>query len=485
MPDERPNILLITSDQHRADFLGCEGHPYLETPHLDRLALAGTRFTNAYADCPVCTPARTTLITGRRAHENGDPTYDPSLRVERPRDAFLGSLITAAGYQTELVGKTHWHTPTDFRAGFEHVEFLAELKRRQLVHHGRHGSTAGVGANELSPVLETLPPHLQSTDWIVDRSIDFLETRERSQPFFLWTSFTDPHPPCAVSEPFFSMYRGRDHFACDPPAWVTAEDAPIDVFEQHHQHFPGHLDDAAIRRGREVYAGLITYMDRQIGRLLGELAIQGDLDNTWIIYSSDHGECFGDFALRGKYQFMEPSARLPLIVTPPHSASMPRGVTRDAFVEWCDLLPTMCDVAGADAAVPQDVTGSSLVPLVRGEANGVRDFIHGQIRNAHMLRAGSKKLLYFADDGSSLAFDLDKDPGEREPLSAEETEPLRLTLANHLRETRHEDVHADGTLLNRNRPRPGADELRAMLKTDGLPSVQYLANTRRGIMHNH
>jgi arylsulfatase A-like enzyme len=99
----RPNLLLITSDQHRADTLGCKGH-LVRTPHLDRLSFQGVRFDNAYVDCPVSIPARTTLITGRRAHENGMPAYSESFRITRSRDDFLGSLVTSAGYQTELSG---------------------------------------------------------------------------------------------------------------------------------------------------------------------------------------------------------------------------------------------------------------------------------------------------------------------------------------------------------------------------------------------
>ncbi len=103
---DRPNLLLITSDQHRADTLGCAGHPVV-TPHLDQLAWIGTRFKNAYSDCPVCIPARTTLITGRRAHENGMASYAETCRVERDRGDFLDALLTDAGYQTKLVGKKY------------------------------------------------------------------------------------------------------------------------------------------------------------------------------------------------------------------------------------------------------------------------------------------------------------------------------------------------------------------------------------------
>ncbi|MBD3331449.1 sulfatase-like hydrolase/transferase, partial [candidate division GN15 bacterium] len=129
MATDHPNILLITSDQHRGDCLGSAGHSCIRTPHLDRLSYAGVRFPNAYSNCPVCVPARTAIITGRDARSNGCPSYRDSYRVDRPRESFLGSVITAAGYQTCLLGKTHWHTPISFRAGFETLIGTEQLWR--------------------------------------------------------------------------------------------------------------------------------------------------------------------------------------------------------------------------------------------------------------------------------------------------------------------------------------------------------------------
>ncbi len=117
----KPNVLFVTSDQHRADTLGCAGHPCVRTPHLDKLAQMGIRFDRAYADCPVCIPARTTLVTGIQAHVYGKPDYAIDYRIERRRELFLGSLLTQAGYQTQIMGKTHWHTEPSFRGGFEGV----------------------------------------------------------------------------------------------------------------------------------------------------------------------------------------------------------------------------------------------------------------------------------------------------------------------------------------------------------------------------
>lgn len=188
----QPNILLITSDQHRGDTLGCYDHPCIQTPHLDQLAYEGVRFDNAYSDCPVCIPARTTLITGIQAHHNGMPSYNAPYRIQRARDKFLGSLITGAGYQTCLVGKQHWHTPHYFRAGFETVVPLAKIRKQRLagkwepfVHE--HGGSAGIGFNELTPDMSHVPPELQQSTLIANECLDFLTYRDVDQPFFLKT----------------------------------------------------------------------------------------------------------------------------------------------------------------------------------------------------------------------------------------------------------------------------------------------------------
>ena len=481
MPEPtRPNILLITSDQHRADTLGCAGHPSVHTPHLDLLAFQGTRFTNAYVDCPVCIPARTTLITGRRGHENGMPDYAERFRVNRRREDFLGSRLTAAGYQTELVGKTHWHTEPDFRGGFEHVTWLAELKRRQLVETGRAGTLVGMGFNEFPPTLSAMPRHLHPTDWCVDRAIDFLATRERGQPFALWVSLLDPHPPLTIHEPYFSMYRGAEMPDPVVPGWIGTDAEPYDVYCNRLMFNKRPYTAAQVRRMREVYCGMVSNLDHQLGRVLGQLQAMGDLDETLIVYSSDHGEALGDAGSFGKRTFLECSAKVPLIVRPPASWDASIGQTSGDLVEWADLLPTLCDAAGA--RVPDDVTGRSLRPAVCGEAMG-EHVLHGQLGGTHMLHDGRYKLMYCNDDGSSLCFDTRDDPHDEHPLHGEHPARLRQMLIEHLTDEGHEHVR-DGALVNLGRARPDPAELRAKDNL-GLAPAQYLGAIERDILPIH
>jgi arylsulfatase A-like enzyme len=456
---KRPHILLITSDQHRADTLGCAAHPCVRTPHLDQLAYEGVRFDKAYVDCPICIPARTTLITGIQSHVYGMPSYAPNYRIERPREGFLGSLLTQAGYQTQLIGKTHWHTPGSFRAGFENIIGLGQLNKQRTRETKRGANLHGLGANELSPSDSLLPPHLHASDWIVDRCVEVLETREQEQPLFLWASFIAPHPPLCIHEPYYSMY---DHSAIPEavmPSWIDEPDCPLAQYEHRWAWNSGPLSPDELRKARAVYYGLVTNLDHQLGRLFGTMMKQGMWDDTLVIYSSDHGEMLGDLGDVGKMSFYEASARVPFIVRPPLEWQTEPGRVQKSLIEWADVLPTLCEVARVEA--PGDVTGRSILPLVRGEAERIRDTLHGQIDNSHMMHDGRYKYLYGAADGSEQLFDTDQDPHDEHPLhDAERMAALREAFAAHLRDEGHAHWQ-DGQVLNLGRDKAPRHRLRA------------------------
>lgn len=481
----RPNILLVTTDQQRPDTMSCAGHPCLYTPHLDQIADEGVRFQSAYSNCPVCIPARTTLITGREAHHNGIPSYSERSRIDRDRADYLGSLVTAAGYQTCLVGKTHWHTEPQFRAGFETVVW-GHLMRKQMIQQlGQPISADGVGFNEITPHRSPRPAEFSNTGWLVERAVEFLQLRDRHQPFFLWVSIQDPHPPFSVHEPFYSMYDGAD--IPDPIVadWSSSEESTprSHYLKQGHSKI-GRMPSERLRKARSVYYGTISHIDQQLGRLIGTLMSRGDWDDTLMIYTTDHGEMLGDHGTRAKSSFLDASARIPFLVRPPgawrEDAEVVNalGSTSDALVGLEDILPTCCDAAGA--RVPDDVDGRSLLPLVRAgarTANGrershepVRAFYHGHIDTNHMYRDADYKYLYFTDDGSELLFATD-DTNDSDPLAirtpgvSQGDESLlaryRELLLAHLREEDHADATDDG-LRNDGAAKPSAQEVRAI-----------------------
>lgn len=465
---KRPNILLITSDQHRADALGAAGHGTVQTSNLDQLAYEGVIFDRAYSDCPVCIPARTTMITGRQAHRNGIPRYAEHERVARDREDFLGSRMTAAGYQTELVGKTHWHCEPSFRAGFEHITWQA-LMRKKHVRQGKSAGVLGLGFNGFSTALSPVAPEDTLTGWTIERSVEFMQLRDRTQPFFLWVSLQDPHPPFTAPEPYFSLYDGQDP---DPVTseWSGDETCPRTHYIQKMGMKTHLMSPKQLAKSRSVYYGMVTFMDHQLGRLIGTMQYQGDWDNTLVIYTSDHGEFLGDHGTGKKNSFCECSARVPFIVRFPKTwRDRPEirellGTRSDALVELSDLLPTLCDLAGAE--LPPDLDGQSLMPLLGGRGSFDRDFLHGHIDDSHMYKDGDYKYLYFADDGSEQLFRAD-DKDDRAPVAqrgawgVKGDEGLlnwyREKLTAHLREEGHEHV-TEGGLLNRNRPLPSERE---------------------------
>lgn len=444
-----PNILLITSDQHRADALGCAGHPCVRTPHLDALATEGIRFSHAYSDCPVCIPARTTLITGRQAHRYGMPDFAPSYRIEHPRNAFLGSLMTQAGYQTCLLGKSHWHTEKNFRAGFETwVPFSRLVRLQEAFSNGRYGRLSGIGANDFSPALSPFPAELCATDWLADRSIEFLQERDREQPFFLWYSATDPHPPNTIHEPYYSMYDGDK--IPDPvlPDWASGDTAPYQL--RWHRAGNGHasMTESERKKAHGVYYGKITNLDHQLGRVLGELMAQDVWNETIIIYTSDHGEHLGDYGDYSKGTLLDASARVPLIMRyTPWAEKLGGRRVCDSLVQLADLLPTFCDWAGG--AVPSDIDGQSLASICEGTESSVRSLLHGEIGGQHMLHDGVYKYLYFCDDGSELLFDAVSDPRDEHDLSDNRdlTSHYRQQLIKHLLEENNPDLQ-NGQLKN-------------------------------------
>ena len=472
----RPNILLITSDQHRADSLGVYDHPCIQTPHIDQLAYEGIRFDNAYTDCPVCIPARTTLITGIQSHHYGSPSYNPSFRINRDRSAFLGGLLTQAGYQTGLVGKQHWHTPHYFKAGFESVVPLAKIRKQRLsakwepfVHE--HAGTGGIGFNELTPDMSLGPPELQQSTLIVNECLDFLTYRDVDQPFFLWASFQDPHPPLMIHEPYYSMY---DDDAIPLPlmgSWAQRDVSPVTHYVQQMTMKTHLMSQRQIRKARSVYYGMITHLDNQLARLFGKLMSEDVWDNTLVIYTTDHGEFLGDHGAGRKNSFCEASARLPFIIRPPAKWQLPPGRSSAALVQLADILPTLCEVAGSPAL--DDIDGKSLMDIVTGQSDSVRKTLHGNIDNTHMFHDGNYKYMYYVDDGAELLFDVRVDRNDMLPVIGPKVDQMRVALMDHLKAEGHPHM-TGGNLLNRHLVRPSEKQA---LSNDGAALGPLDGNT--------
>jgi arylsulfatase A-like enzyme len=375
------------------------------------------------------------------------PAFKKAYRIDRDRDRFLGSLMTRAGYQTQIVGKTHWHTDETFRAGFEGVYDMKRIRELCLKRTDIPLRPEGLGVNEMYPALSYLPPHIYETNLITDQCIDFLNHRDETQPFLLWASYQDPHPPNIIHEPYYSMYDTEEIPEAVMPDWVHSDDCPAALYMHRMVWNEPGMSPVELRKARGVYYGKITNLDHQLGRIFGWLKVNQLFDKTLILYSSDHGEHLGDAGDIGKSTLLESSASIPLIIKPPRSWNLEPGRVTDALVGWADLLPTFCEAVGMDA--PSDITGKSLLPIIKGERNRVREYFHGQIENQHMLHDGEYKYLYFADDGKVLLFAAE-DREDRHNLTGEKRDVqtrMRNKLIRHLEEESHEHV-SNGELIN-------------------------------------
>ncbi|MEZ4868386.1 MAG: sulfatase-like hydrolase/transferase [Caldilineaceae bacterium] len=418
----RVNILLIHADQHRADCLGVNGHPLLKTPHLDQLATEGVNFTHAYTPIPLCTPARTSLLTGQWPMQHGVITnYDAeagrSLPLETPT---VSQRLHEAGYFLGYVGK--WgvdprHTPLDFGFHVYHPE------SNYTKHRAAQGLPPQPATNrwfgECDPYIT---PQQSQLAWGADRTIELIhQATAQPEPFFLRWDPSAPHLPNVPPEPYATMYP-----PAEIPPWPNFADPLTNKpYIQRQQRRTWGIDDWTWQEWAPVvgrYLGEISLLDQQIGRVLAALTAAGLAENTLVIYSADHGDLCGGHGMIDKHYVMyEELVRVPLLMRWPNAIAA--GSTQHNFVSSAlDLAATLCDAAGVTpigSAAPSALQGQSLLSLAqRNTSTGARPDIyttyHGNqfgLYSQRMVRDPHWKYIWNATAEDEL-YDLDRDPGE-------------------------------------------------------------------------
>lgn len=436
----RPNLLFINVDQMRADCLSMLGHPVVDTPYLDSLALDGTLFENAYSATPTCVPARAAILTGQSQTSHGRVGYQDGVPWQYEHT--LPGELSANGYQTQCVGKMHVY-PARKRCGYDNVilhdgymhykRFKHQTKTIESFDyvddylnwlHQKAGAQydlldLGLDCNASTMARPWhLPEEYHPTNWVVTESIDFLRRRDPTQPFFLKMSFVRPHPPLDPPQTHFERYLHED--IPDPVigAWAQRED------EQHHGHHPvatkGVVPQKRLHRARAAYYALITHIDEQIGRFLMAMKEYGVWDNTVIVFASDHGELLGDHHLFKKALPYEGSAKVPFLVADPgNQLQLKKGERSREVVEMRDIMPTMLDAAGV--SIPDSVEGDSVIPLAQGKNKPWRQDLHGEHAygqdSHHYMTNGQEKYIWFSQTGQEQLFDLSNDPNELKDLA--------------------------------------------------------------------
>jgi arylsulfatase len=410
------NILLIFTDQQRFDTIEALGNPIIKTPALNTLVEKGIAFTRAYTPCPVCVPARYSMKTGQMPHRTGclDNGQMPSGRKS------VMEILSENGYQTHGVGKMHFtfkEEGTLAKWGFNTRDISEECGSNDDFKHflekegfGHVHDPQGVRSEMYYiPQPSQLPERLHNTTWVVDKSIDFLEKRDKNKPFFLMTSFIKPHPPFETPTPWNKLYRSPQMPLPKRPQGMENLITYWNRFQNRYKYRDQGIDDNLIRTMKAAYYNCISFMDYNIKRLLEYLNKNDMMKDTLIIYTSDHGEMLGDYNCFGKRCFLDSAARIPMIMVHPE---MQNEVKCSKPVSLVDIMPTLLEYAGIIPA--EDYSGGSLTSIADGSVK--RDTVFGQFNSGengnYMAVTEQFKYIYSAPDNKEWLYDLRSDPDE-------------------------------------------------------------------------
>lgn len=413
-----PNILLITTDQQRYDSCGPRAPSFLRTPHFDHLAREGVSFAKAYTESAICVASRVCILTGQSVFTHGNPGNGPTSLFVKDRET-LPSHLNNNGYQTIAIGKMHFG-PQRTRHGFQEM-ILPEDYYRWIRRTGypQQPMRHGLGQNELYPTMSTVPESLTLTSWTAEQGVEYIrERRDPGKPFFMWLSFSKPHPPLDPPEPYYSMYRN-----CDIPKpafgdWSIEENRPYAIKNQQQTHSFDLIPPEVIREARSAYYGLITQNDYNMGRVFAALQDKNLFDETMIVYTSDHGEFLGDHHMGSKVLFHESSAHVPFVLRLPKSMGKDfNNTTCETPVYLADIMPTILSVAGVE--IPPSCDGNNLLKFVNKEKQ--ERFIYatfGKDNPSYIgVTDGTWKYIWYTEGSQEQLFDLINDPQELKNLA--------------------------------------------------------------------
>ncbi|HEX6143155.1 MAG TPA: sulfatase-like hydrolase/transferase [Geminicoccaceae bacterium] len=414
--DTRPNVLLVMVDQWPGRLLGIAGHPVIQTPTLDAIARNGVYFPRAYSECPICIPARRTLMTGTTPRTHGDRVFGTVNRM--PSLPTVAQCFRDGGYQAFAVGKLHVYPPRS-RIGFDDV-LLAEEGRPHLgavddhdiylAERGFAGQQFLHGMNNNNYMFRTwhLPEDCHVTNWATVQMAKTIKRRDPTRPAFWCLSYSHPHPPLIPLPTYLDYYR---QFEMDPPragAWAEDEDR-LPVPLEMNREFYGRRSEQALAEIRRAFYALCTHIDHQLRVVIGTLREEAILDDTVVMIAADHGDMLGDFGLFAKRTFYESSAGVPMILMgTAHDRRVGHHKVDHRLVGLQDLMPTLLDLAGI--SIPQSVDGLSMVGAK------TRDVLFGDclenVSATRMMHDGRHKLIWYPAGNRVQLFDLEDDPME-------------------------------------------------------------------------
>ncbi|RAJ10236.1 sulfatase-like hydrolase/transferase [Arenibacter echinorum] len=420
--ESKPNILIISADEMVPMLLGAYGHPVVKTPHLDQLAKQGVRFDAAYANNPLCAPARAVMLTGMYSSNIGVYDNAAPLASDIPT---INHYLVNHGYETVLSGKVHFVGPdqlhgfqkrlikSNYPADYEWVKSREEKIPRD--HYKNYiASGVKIGKRNHSSDLDELAH---------GKAIEYLREKDGTQPFFLFVSYNFPHDPFWPSQKHWDMYKDAE---IQMPEFPENWKDKLSIMEKWLRRHSG-TDEVdvtvpeSIREVRRAYYALYSYIDDKVGELLSALKDKGLDKNTIVVFTSDHGDMIGEKGMVQKRSFNEWSARVPLIVKYPDKSFA--GTQQATPVSLVDIMPTMLDWAGIPKEHRLDYDGSSLVPLMDGKLDDnrfalIENHSEGVYTTCFSVVKSGYKYNWFRGYGAQL-INLKADPGEWNNLNGQ------------------------------------------------------------------
>lgn len=442
----RPNVLFLIADDLNND-LGVYGAP-VRSPNIDKLAARGVRFDRTYVQYPLCSPSRSSFLTGRRPNATGVLTnpgknpMSPNFREKLPDAITLPQLFRTNGWFTARVGKLyHYGVPNNIGSGglddYPSWDVAVNPRGRDREVHDRIFSLRpGQFGGALSWLADE-GADAEHTDGIAAaEAIKLLEQFKRNnQSFFLAVGFYRPHTPYVAPRRYFDMYP-RDRIELPKLSDADRSRTPEAAYRSAHKEQDEMTDDRR-REAIQAYRASTTFMDAQVGHVLDALDRLGLARSTIVVFTSDHGYHLGDHGLWQKMSVFERSARVPLIIAAPSAKA--RGAAR-GLAELVDVYPTLAELAGLKPKGPLD--GVSLVPILQDTAATVKDAAFTQVRNGYAIRTERWRYIEWAEgeQGSQL-YDMDADPGETTNLAndgrhTDTVKDLRARLAAYRKAAR-------------------------------------------------
>jgi arylsulfatase A-like enzyme len=453
VPSKPVNLLFIMTDQQRWDAMGCAGNPVIKTPHLDRLASEGARFSRFYSSCPVCVPARSCILTGHDIEANQVRSNGDADLEDQPPFPSFDQVLMQNGYVGEYHGKFHspyrlalgysrpvrWlngkKPPAGCEAEMSDAEaFKLYLAERVPARSLRAGELqVGAGIYEpipLDPDYGNPQPDKKSqataygrlvasadtsrTVFTVKEGLAAMKRLQGQTPFTLTISIDPPHPPMVVSDPYYSMYAPEDI-----PVPESIGDPRTDSpYAKGKKSEEAYSDPDNIRQMRAIYYGMVSQVDDEVGTILKRLDELGLAENTLVVFTSDHGEMLGDHGLHSKGMFYEGAAHVPLLLRLP--GVIPANTVIDAPTTHLDLFPTILDYCGQAGHA---CAGRSLRPLVEGKDDGkgwvaVSEWNSTKVPGFMVFDGRWKYMCGRTADAPSrdALYDLENDPNEMENL---------------------------------------------------------------------